>query len=109
MREGITLIGDGHVPDEVWDRARANFDEYELAQNVFAIATINVWNRLTITARYAGRGAEPRRSRGLVVGRVPRPDRSNAALQEPDLGGVVGSVDRGLVGGRGLVWLAEAS
>ena len=50
LSEAITRIGEGHVPDEVWERARANFEDYELAQLVFAIATINTWNRLLITA-----------------------------------------------------------
>jgi AhpD family alkylhydroperoxidase len=49
--ESVTLITDGHVPDQVWERARAAFDEEELAQLVFAITTINAWNRLAITAR----------------------------------------------------------
>ena len=51
LSEAITLISEGHVPDEVWERARTSFDEYELGQLLFAIATINVWNRLLITAR----------------------------------------------------------
>ncbi len=49
--ESITLITDGHVPDAVWERARAAFDERELAQLVFAITAINAWNRLMIAAR----------------------------------------------------------
>jgi AhpD family alkylhydroperoxidase len=49
--EAMTLIGDGHVPDAVWERARAVFDDDELSRLVFAIAAINTWNRLMITAR----------------------------------------------------------
>jgi AhpD family alkylhydroperoxidase len=49
--EAITLITDGHVPDEVWDRAAAAFDEDEVTQLVFAITSINSFNRLNITAR----------------------------------------------------------
>jgi AhpD family alkylhydroperoxidase len=49
--EAMTLISDGHVPDEIWDRAREALDEPELAHLVFAIATINVFNRLNITVR----------------------------------------------------------
>jgi AhpD family alkylhydroperoxidase len=49
--EAITLIGDGHLPDEVWKRARASFDEDELSQLAFAITTINTWNRILITTR----------------------------------------------------------
>jgi AhpD family alkylhydroperoxidase len=49
--EAMTLIHAGHVPDDVWDRARAAFDDAELGQLVFAITAINAWNRLKITAR----------------------------------------------------------
>lgn len=49
--EAVTLITDGYVPDDVWDRASAAFDEYELGQLVFAITTINAWNRLNVTTR----------------------------------------------------------
>jgi AhpD family alkylhydroperoxidase len=49
--EAMTLITDGHVPDHVWERASAEFDEYELSQVVFEITAINAWNRLMITTR----------------------------------------------------------
>jgi AhpD family alkylhydroperoxidase len=49
--EAMTLIGDGHVPDPVWDRAAGLFDEKELIHLMFAITSINSWNRLSITAR----------------------------------------------------------
>jgi AhpD family alkylhydroperoxidase len=49
--EAVTLIAEGHVPDEVWDRASRVFDEAELSQLVFAITVINAWNRLCITTR----------------------------------------------------------
>lgn len=49
--EAVSLIADGHVPDEVWQRAEAAFEPDELAQVVFAIVAINAWNRLVITAR----------------------------------------------------------
>jgi AhpD family alkylhydroperoxidase len=62
--EAMTLIGDGHVPDAVWERARAAFDDDELSRLVFAIAAINTWNRLMVTAR-----AEPGHYR---PGRLPR-------------------------------------
>jgi AhpD family alkylhydroperoxidase len=51
LAEAITRITDGHVPDEVWDDARASLSESELANVVFQITTINAWNRLMITAR----------------------------------------------------------
>jgi AhpD family alkylhydroperoxidase len=46
--EAMTLISKEQVPDDVWERASAVFDEYELGQLVFAITTINAWNRLNI-------------------------------------------------------------
>jgi AhpD family alkylhydroperoxidase len=49
--EAITRIYEGHVPDEVWQRARATFSEEELAQLIFAVTAINAWNRLAITTR----------------------------------------------------------
>jgi AhpD family alkylhydroperoxidase len=49
--EAITRIYEGHVPDEVWQRARAAFSEEELAQLIFAVTAINAWNRLAITTR----------------------------------------------------------
>ena len=49
--EAVTLVTEGHVPDEVWDRARQLFDERELIQLVFAIMAINAFNRLCITVR----------------------------------------------------------
>jgi AhpD family alkylhydroperoxidase len=49
--EAVTLVTEGHVPDEVWDRARKLFGQRELIQLVFAITAINAWNRLSITAR----------------------------------------------------------
>lgn len=48
LAEQVTLLPGG-VPDEVWDAAAKVFDERELADLLFAIATINVWNRLMVT------------------------------------------------------------
>jgi len=39
------------VPDHVWGRASATFDERELGQLLFAISAINTWNRLMIATR----------------------------------------------------------
>ena len=49
--EAVTLITRGRVPDDVWGRARASFDERELGQLLFAITAINTWNRLVIATR----------------------------------------------------------
>jgi len=49
--EAMTLVAATHVPDAAWQRARASFDEAELAQVVFAITAINAWNRLNVATR----------------------------------------------------------
>ncbi|HZD51272.1 MAG TPA: carboxymuconolactone decarboxylase family protein [Silvibacterium sp.] len=49
--EAVTLITEGHVPDSVYESVRPHFTEKELADLTFAVATINAWNRLAISAR----------------------------------------------------------
>jgi len=49
--EALTLITEGHVPDEVYDRVRQEFSEDELAHLSLAIVAINGWNRLNVAAR----------------------------------------------------------
>jgi AhpD family alkylhydroperoxidase len=49
--EAVTLVADGHVPDEVFGEVRQEFDEPELADLTLVIATINAWNRLSISSR----------------------------------------------------------
>ena len=47
----MTLITDGHVPDQVYEKVRRHFSEKELADLTLAVATINAWNRLAIASR----------------------------------------------------------
>jgi AhpD family alkylhydroperoxidase len=49
--EAITLVAETHVPDAAWERARASFEEDELAQLVMAITAINAWNRMNVATR----------------------------------------------------------
>jgi AhpD family alkylhydroperoxidase len=49
--EAVTRVSEGHVPDEVYEKARAQFSEKELADLTLAVATINAWNRLSIAGR----------------------------------------------------------
>ena len=49
--EAVTLIANGDVPDEVYETARAQFSEEELANLTVAIAAINGANRLNIAFR----------------------------------------------------------
>jgi AhpD family alkylhydroperoxidase len=58
--ESVTLLADGHVPDDVYDRVRAVFNEKEIFDLTLAIATINAWNRLAISARVEPGKYQPR-------------------------------------------------
>jgi AhpD family alkylhydroperoxidase len=52
LTEAITLVREGHVPDEVYEKGRKSFSEEELVNLTLTIITINGWNRLAITFRY---------------------------------------------------------
>jgi len=49
--EAVTQIGEGHVPDSVYQEARSHFSEQELMKLTLAVVTINGWNRLCIAFR----------------------------------------------------------
>ena len=49
--EAVTLISEGHVPDDVYARASKQFSPEELVNLSVAVATINSWNRLAIPFR----------------------------------------------------------
>ncbi len=49
--EAVTKVAENRVPDEFYERVKKQFTEKELADLTFAIATINAWNRLAISAR----------------------------------------------------------
>ncbi len=49
--EAVTLVSEGHVPDNVYEQVRPHFSEKELCDLTFAVAAINAWNRLAIAAR----------------------------------------------------------
>jgi AhpD family alkylhydroperoxidase len=49
--EAVTLVSETHVPDEVFQQARAQFSDTELANLTLAIVAINGWNRLSIAFR----------------------------------------------------------
>jgi AhpD family alkylhydroperoxidase len=51
--EAVTLVTEGHVPDEVFNQAREQFDENELVNLTVAVVAINGWNRLNIAFRRA--------------------------------------------------------
>jgi AhpD family alkylhydroperoxidase len=49
--EAVTLVRDGHVPDEVFEKAHRYFNDEELANLTLGIVAINGWNRLSIAFR----------------------------------------------------------
>jgi len=49
--ETVTRISERGVPDEVYDRVRAYFNETQLVELTYAVAVINSWNRLCISFR----------------------------------------------------------
>ena len=49
--EHVTRVADTHVPDEVYERAAAQFDEAELVALTMGVIVINSWNRLSIAFR----------------------------------------------------------
>ncbi|GHD94601.1 alkyl hydroperoxide reductase AhpD [Streptomyces naganishii JCM 4654] len=51
LTEAVTVLTDGFVPDEVYEKAAKHFDEPELAQLIAAITMINAWNRFGVTTR----------------------------------------------------------
>jgi AhpD family alkylhydroperoxidase len=57
--EALTLVTEGHVPDDVYERARAVFSEKELVDLAMAAVAINGWNRLAIGFRAEAGTYEP--------------------------------------------------
>jgi AhpD family alkylhydroperoxidase len=49
--EAVTLVTEGHVPDEVYETARAQFSDEELVNLTMAVVAINGANRLNIAFR----------------------------------------------------------
>jgi AhpD family alkylhydroperoxidase len=49
--EAVTLVTEGHVPDEVFADAREQFSEAELANLTLAVVAINGWNRFNVAFR----------------------------------------------------------
>ncbi|MFG2558256.1 carboxymuconolactone decarboxylase family protein [Streptomyces sp. NPDC048496] len=51
LTEAVTVLTDGFVRDEVYEKAAKHFEEAELAQLIAAITVINAWNRFGVTTR----------------------------------------------------------
>ena len=59
--EAVTLIAEGHVPDEVFERVRVHFSDEELTNLTTAVVAINGWNRLCISFRAVPGAYQPQR------------------------------------------------
>src|SRR5579863_8256849 len=66
--EAVTKIREGHVPDEVYEQAKKQFTEKELANLTLAVAAINSWNRLAIASRTVAGNYQPPKGRELKKG-----------------------------------------
>lgn len=51
LTDAVTRLGSDGVPDAVWDDAVAHFGTEGAVDLLFAVATINVWNRVALTSR----------------------------------------------------------
>jgi len=49
--DAVTEVSKSRVPDELYENVRKHFSEKEIADLTLAIATINAWNRLSVSAR----------------------------------------------------------
>ena len=59
--EAVTLISHSHVPDDVYEQARQQFTDDELAKLTLAVVSINGWNRFGIAFRAAPGEYQPTR------------------------------------------------
>jgi AhpD family alkylhydroperoxidase len=50
--EAITLIADGQVPTQVYERAAQKLSEEEISTIEWVSVVINTWNRIAISSRY---------------------------------------------------------
>ncbi|MDQ0740286.1 carboxymuconolactone decarboxylase family protein [Pseudomonas sp. W4I3] len=49
--EAVTLLSQSHVPDDVWEQLKNEFNDAEMVDLTMAIITINSWNRLAVSFR----------------------------------------------------------
>src|SRR5438477_823294 len=61
--ESLTQITQGHVPDDLYERARRQFSERELVELSMIAVAINGWNRLAIAFRSEAGTYQPQQVR----------------------------------------------
>lgn len=76
--EALTNVTEGHVPDTVYDQARTQFSEKELADLSIAVSMINAWNRIAIAFRSEHPNDRPKTAAGL-----PATGRTTHMHQQP--------------------------
>jgi AhpD family alkylhydroperoxidase len=47
--EAVTKLSESGVPDEIYNRVRAQLSETQISELTYAIGVINMWNRLNIS------------------------------------------------------------
>jgi len=65
--EAVTRLSETRVPDEIYQRAVAEFDESELVALTFGVIVINGWNRLAVSFGAPAGTYQPRQARGVTV------------------------------------------
>jgi AhpD family alkylhydroperoxidase len=53
--EALTLLTEGHAPDDVYAEVREQFSDAEIAKLTLAIGVINSWNRIAVGLRFVPR------------------------------------------------------
>jgi alkylhydroperoxidase family enzyme len=66
--ESLTLVSQTGAPDDIYEHARAHFDDKEISDLTLAIAAINAWNRMAIGFRLVPGWYEVRGPRAQAVG-----------------------------------------
>ncbi|MEW2613179.1 carboxymuconolactone decarboxylase family protein [Streptomyces sp. NPDC047880] len=59
LTEAVTVLTEGFVPDEVYERAAKHFDEAGLAHLIGLVVAINNWNRVMVGRRIPPGGYTP--------------------------------------------------
>ncbi|MFE7269048.1 carboxymuconolactone decarboxylase family protein [Streptomyces sp. NPDC057623] len=59
LTEAVTVLTDGFVPDTVYERAAAHFDDVRLAHLIALVVAINNWNRVMVGRRIPPGGYTP--------------------------------------------------
>lgn len=51
LTEAMTIVFDGHVPDDIYEEAAKHLTDQEMAAVIMSVVAINGWNRIAITTR----------------------------------------------------------